>query len=100
MLRFYVIRKSIIAKTQPITRRLKDTAVTTILINMLLFGLLAKDTLPSLTDSISGRSSAATSTTTTAALVATSSSAPIEVSYSRFLDYCDGTDSKTHIDDV
>jgi len=100
MLRFYVIRKSIIAKMQPITRRLKDTAVTTILINMLLFGLLAKDTLPSLTDSISGRSSAATSTTTTAALVATSSSAPIEVSYSRFLDYCDGKDSKTHIDDV
>ena len=100
MLRFYVIRKSIIGKMQPITRRLKDTALTTILINMLLFGLLAKDTLPSLTDSISGRSGAATSTTTTAALVTTSSSAPIEVSYSRFLDYCDGKDSKTHIDDV
>ena len=100
MLRFYVIRKSIMGKMQPITRRLKDTALTTILINMLLLGLLAKDTLPSLADSISGRSDAATSTTTTAALVTTSPSAPIEVSYSRFLDYCDGKDSKTHIDDV
>ena len=99
MLRMYVIRKSIIGKMQPITRRLKDTALTTILINMLLFGFLAKDALPSLTDSISGRTSSGAATTT-AALVAPSSSAPTEVSYSQFLDYCDGKDSNAHIDDV
>lgn len=99
MLRMYVIRKSIIGKMQPITRRLKDTALTTILINMLLFGFLAKDALPSLTDSISGRTSSSAATTT-AALVAPSSSAPTEVSYSQFLDYCDGKDSNAHIDDV
>ena len=99
MLRMYVIRKSIIGKMQPITRRLKDTALTTILINMLLFGFLAKDALPSLTDSISGRASSGAATTT-AALVAKSSSAPTEVSYSQFLNYCDGKDSNVHIDDV
>jgi len=98
MLRMYVIRKSIIGKMQPITRRLKDTALTTILINILLFGFLAKDALPPLSDSISSRSGAASTTTT--ALVATSSSTPTEVSYSQFLDYCDGKHSNAHIDDV
>lgn len=99
MLRMYIIRKSIIGKMQPITRRLKDRALTTILINMLLFGFLAKDALPPLTDSISGRTSSSAATTT-AALVAKSSSAPTEVSYSQFLDYCDGKDSSAHIDEV
>ena len=53
MMRFVILRKTLASIMQSVIKRAKDTAATTLLINILLFGFVAKEALPSLSSSIS-----------------------------------------------